>query len=223
MGKSGIRLETLTTKNEGKFYKLSVIVFWGAIWGIIEASLGYFLHLFPLKFPTGSILFPIGFVCMQNVYRVTGSLKSIFYTSVIVATIKLINLLMPAVYTIKVLNPAGCILFEGLAVAAVYYIVQYNKGSLKFSYPVLMSIFWRIGYYAMCFGIFIPLEMMDTSSILAIDKFVKFFVINGLANAVIIYFISKYMAKKEQNTNINYSPIYSLTMLILAFMIQWVA
>ena len=223
MDKDLINLETSMTKREEKFYHISLIVFWGAIWGIAEATLGYFLHLLPFKFPTGSIMFPIGFYCMQNVYESTGSLKSLFYTSVIVAIIKLVNLLMPAVSLIRVLNPAGCILFEGLAVALVYHIFNYEEGSLKFSWALLMSGLWRIGYYAMCFGIFIPLKMMESSSILNLNSFMNFFIINGFISAIIIYGIGKYMASKDKPLNIRYSPLYSLSIFVLALMIQWVA
>lgn len=206
---------------EDKVKDLSVILFWGSIWGILEATVGLVLHALPFKVPTGAIMFPIGYYFMQKSYRNTNHNMAMFYTSAIAASIKLINLLSPIVHPIKVLNPAACILLEGLSVALVFkYFVQDGK-ALKFINAVSMSLIWRVGYYIMCFGIFIPLSMMNSRSILEKSYIMDFFIKNGLINSILIYLYSKLQYKCKNKPIIKYHPVFSSSVLILAIIITW--
>lgn len=201
---------------------ISIIIFWGAMWGIAEATVGYLLHMMPFRVPTGSILFPIGYIFMQKSFKETNSLKSIVYTAGIAAFIKLINLFSPGIPVIRVLNPAFCILLEGLAVGLVIKLFKSQNEPIKYIQSLIMSLSWRIGYYIMCFAIFIPLSMMKASSIVAIDKFMEFFIINGLINSVMIYYYSKWSSKTKKEIKINYRPIYVGSLFFVAIIIQWI-
>ncbi len=212
---------TCEREKEDKAYNISIIVFWGAIWGIVEATVGYILHMLPFRVPTGSILFPIGYYFMQKSYRETKDLNSIFYTSSIAASIKLINLFIPMTPIIKVINPSACILLEGLAVVLVFKLFEYKEGPIKYIYALIMSLSWRVGYYIMCFAAFIPLGLMKSSSIIDRSKFIEFFLINGIINSLIIYFYAKITANNNKKIKIKYNPIFSTSLLILAFFIQW--
>ena len=204
-----------------KLHTISIILFWGALWGIVEATIGYVLHTFPFKVPTGSILFPIGYYFMQKSYRETKDLKSIFYTSTIAASIKLINLFIPTVEIVRVFTPSACILFEGLAVVLVFKLFQYNKEQIKFIHCIMMSLLWRAGYYAINLVIFIPLALASTSSIFNKAKFIEFFVVNSFINSILIYFYSKFAAKHNKGLKIKYNPTFSISLFILALLIQW--
>ena len=205
-----------------KTQNISIIIFWGAIWGIVEATLGLVLHTLPFKVPTGSVLFPIAYYFMQKSYRDTQDVRSIFYTSIVAATIKLINLFNPIVPAIKVLNPAACILLEGLGLALVFkYFIQ-GERALKFVHSLSMSLMWRMGYYIMCFSIFIPLAMMESSSILNKSRIVDFLIKNTLINSIIIYLYSKIQYSYNNKAIMKYNPVFSSSVFILAMIITWV-
>ncbi|MEW9096438.1 MAG: hypothetical protein AB2417_15275 [Clostridiaceae bacterium] len=217
----------LCKSQEEKAYNISVIIFWGAIWGLIEATVGNILHMLPFRVPTGSILFPIGYYFMKKSYKETNDLKSIFYTSSIAASIKLINLFTPTTPIVKVLNPSACILLEGLVVVLVFKLLEYKESNLKYIHILIMSLSWRVGYYIMCFVAFIPLGLMKSSSIVDKNKFIEFFFVNGFINSLIIYFYTKIAAKVSMGNykeiRIKYNPIFSICLFVFALFIQWLA
>ncbi|MPM90296.1 hypothetical protein SDC9_137417 [bioreactor metagenome] len=98
------------------------VFFWGAAWGLEEATLGHLLHLLPLNI--GWLFwFPLAYLFMHYAYKNTGRISSILYTSALAAAVKLIDLLMP-VRIDYVINPAFAILLEGCAVSILYWILQ---------------------------------------------------------------------------------------------------
>lgn len=209
--------------NKEKVYNLSIILFWGAIWGLMEATVGHILHMLPFRVPTGSVLFPIGYHFMQKSYKETKDLKSMFYTSSIVASIKLINLFIPGTPIIKVINPSACILLEGLSVTLIFKLLENKEKAMKYVHALIMSLSWRVGYYLICFSIFIPLGLMKSSSI--VNKFVEFFCINGFINSVIIYkytkIINKLSSEGSKGKRIKYNPVLSTFLFAFVIFIQW--
>ncbi len=200
----------------------SVILVWGAIWGIIEATIGNALHLLPFRVPTGSVLFPIGYFCMQKSFDETKDIKSMFFTAGIAASIKFVNLFSPITPVIKVVNPAACVLFEGLAVAAVFTIYKYKDSDIGFKQSLIMSSAWRVGYYILCLAIFIPLKMMEISSISGFSRFVEFFIINGLVNSMIIYTYGKFVSRSKRISRIKYNLPISASLFLLAIFVTWI-
>lgn len=214
-------LKTLGRTEEGLRY-ISIILVWGAIWGIIEATIGNVLHMLPFRVPTGSILFPIGYFCMQKSFNETEDIKSMFFTASIAASIKLINLFSPMIPVIKVINPATCVLLEGLAVAVVFTIYKYKDSDIGFKQSMIMSSSWRIGYYILSFAIFIPLKMMEASSILGLGRFVEFFIINGLVNSMIIYAYGKIVSRSKRISRFKYNLPISASLFLLAVLVTWI-
>jgi len=138
---------------------LEIIIFLGAIWGIIEATLGYLLHATSFAVG-GSILFPIGFYIMKKAYNASGNLKTIFLTSVVASLIKLVDLAMPVTTIYKVINPAISILFEGLIVLAVYYVIQNKEKFSKYKslQALALGLGWRTMYLA--YLLFLPANII---------------------------------------------------------------
>jgi len=98
------------------------ILFWGALWGLEEATLGHFLHMLPLNI--GWVFyFPLAYSFMSAAYRKAGKAGAVLYTSLIAAAIKLLDLFI-TVQIPKVIHPAAAILLEGLAVFAVFRILE---------------------------------------------------------------------------------------------------
>lgn len=214
--------EFITTEEKiSKLHILSIILFWGALWGVVEATIGYILHALPFSIPTGSILFPIGYYFMHKSYKETKDLKSILYTSAIAAFIKLINLFVPSAQIIRIFTPSACILFEGLSVTILYKLSEYDEGPMKFIHSLIMSLSWRVGYYLINLIIFIPLSLAKSSSIFNRDKFIEFFFIHGFINSVIVYFYSKFAAKNNGKLKIKYNPAFSTSLFLLTLAIQY--
>lgn len=218
-------MDVKSSKTEGKvegMRYLSIILVWGAIWGIIEATIGNALHLLPFRVPTGSVLFPIGYFCMQKSFNETKDIRSMFFTAGVAASIKFVNLFSAITPVIKVLNPAACVLFEGLAVVVVFTIYKYKNSDIGFKQSLIMSSSWRIGYYISCLAIFIPLMMMEISSISGLNRFVEFFIINGLVNSMIIYAYGKIASRSKRISRIKYNLPLSASVFLLAIFITWV-
>lgn len=97
-------------KNAG----IKTIVFWGAVWGILEATLGWFMHLMHFK-GEALVLYPMGLFCMMMAVRQSGQVSAAVKVAVVAALVKLVNLFMlPAVPVFHVTNPAVAIFLEGL-------------------------------------------------------------------------------------------------------------
>lgn len=127
-----------------KRYALTIL-FWGSLWGIAEATLGNLIHLAAIALPglPGFLMFPIAFYFMKKVFDATGQVWSIFHIAVVAASIKMIDFLLPVYIPIRIINPALCILLEGLAVAGVYML--YSARGRRITYPATftMGAAWR--------------------------------------------------------------------------------
>lgn len=129
---------------------LCKILYYGSLWGIAEATLGYVLHaaeLFSFIKISGSIMFPIGVLCMHKAFTKTNKTHAIMLTSLVAALIKSINIIIP---NATVVNPVMAILLQGLAV----YLIMPSmlKGSEKrllplFSMGFAVTAAWRLPFF----------------------------------------------------------------------------
>lgn len=167
----------------------SQVIFWGSLWGITEATLGYFAHLLvPLPGIVGFLFFPLGLYFMMRAYDLTGQVGVIFGTASVAASIKLLDLFLPGLNPIYTLNPAVSILLEGLVVFIAVGLMQraHKKFSdWRFSDFLLISGIWRIGFLAYslvlyCFAVS-PLLVQAGTVVLA-----RFVLLESLVNAFII-------------------------------------
>ncbi|MCD6233960.1 MAG: hypothetical protein J7K63_02825 [Candidatus Marinimicrobia bacterium] len=102
--------------SENKKY-LKPVLFYGGLWGLAEATLGYLLHLFPTGV-AGIIMFPVAFYLMFNLYKSSGMQSGVLMAGCIAAGIKLTGLAIPLQSPISVINPAVSILLESLVIFA---------------------------------------------------------------------------------------------------------
>lgn len=113
------------SKKQGKIY-LPLILLLGGIWGLLEATVGWLMHLMHLK-GTFFILFPIGLWLMLKGVRQTGRPVIAFYIACIAAMIKLSNLLFNvAVPPYYVFNPAISIVLEGSVTFIILGVMQHQ-------------------------------------------------------------------------------------------------
>ncbi len=94
---------------------IQTILLLGALWGMCEASIGYVLHFLPAGF-SGTLMVPIGFYFTYSAYKLSGKRSAALWVGMIAASVKLIDLLLPAHSPLSVINPAMAIMLESLLV-----------------------------------------------------------------------------------------------------------
>jgi len=203
-----------------RFEVVSKIIFFGALWGIVEATLGYLLHLLP-GYLAGSLMFPIVVFILYRAYKSLGTRKAIFFVAIVAMVIKSVNLLLPFMVPAKTINPMVSMFVESLLVFAVIPLFESKKLPVKISAIVIASIGWRlafVGYQGLNFLItdYLSAYLQDFS--LAFD----FIVLQGLLSAVfasgllLLVNLSKAIKRVDQ---IKINPIVSIITFALAIVL----
>lgn len=166
------------------------VLFYGGIWGVFEATVGYLLHLLP--FSIGWLVwYPIACFFMLQVYIKTKQVKSILLIGLLSCAIKLTNLMLP-VRIDRVLNPAVSILFEAITMAAVVFVVEKAGVLSKQSIPVralsvlCMNSGWRF-LYTLYLLFLVPNWMRDISVISNLSSWLTFIGLHNLVTSAILF------------------------------------
>lgn len=177
------------TKTQRYSFILTIIG-WGAIWGILESTVGYLLHV--VSFGYGWLVWvPVACFFMANVYRKTRRVSSVFLAGLLCASVKMVNLLLPGRID-KVINPAVSIVFEALAMGAVILGVRAVLGAknrnplVKAVAALCMNTGWRLLYIAYL-AFLVPAWIRDVSVISNRDAFVLFFITQNLLSTAVIF------------------------------------
>ncbi len=183
---------------------LSCIIFWGAFWGLTEATLGYVLH--SLSLGIGWVLwFPLAFYFISSVYRRTNSLSSVIFTSFLAAAVKTIDFIMPTSPD-KIINPAVSIILEGFAVFVLFRLVSGRSGRQDAHRPGYLRILsvsagWRLLYVA--YMLLMPASYAAISPLRSASALLNFLLVGSLANSLIIYVfmrVSELAGKKTERS-----------------------
>lgn len=209
------------------------ITFWGAIWGAVEATLGYVLHSFSLGIGW-FFWFPLAFFFMDRVFKKTKSRLAVILTSVLAASIKLIDFLLPARVD-RIINPAVSIVLEGLIVFLALLIIENRRNLLKNKYT--QAIFVSIGWRALYVGyiLLMPEAFFNISPLREMAPLLQFLVFESFINSLVIFTYIKLSErvniKKEGfvtnlslylNRNSIESSALSIFLLALALYLQWI-
>lgn len=198
------------------FKTISIIVFFGAIWGIVEASVGYVLHFLP-TFIAGTILFPFASVILYKTYQKTNSSVAVLGVGVIAALIKAVNFLLPVTNMFKIINPMISILLEALVVMVVIRSFVKSNWVIKTAVIAIASVTWRalfLGYM----GIQALTTGFVATQIGSLDAILSFSIVSGLFAAVLsvaLLLISDLPVKFMKPMK-SISPILSFGSLVLA-------
>lgn len=142
-------------RRPGAFGRATIVpvLFYGAAWGFVEATLGYLLHLLrrvtPLPGLTGYILFPIGFFLMLAAFRASGRPVAPLLVASVAAAIKLASVALPQVQWIFVGNPAISIVLEGAVVAGAVLLfraplrLRRERTAAAIPLAIGVSVLWR--------------------------------------------------------------------------------
>ena len=118
------------------------ILFFGSLWGLIEATLGYVLHWIPATI-SGSILFPIAGLILYKAYQQTQSRWSLMYIGMVAASIKAVNFYLPQINVFKTINPMMSILLEAMLVVLVVNLLVDTRPQMKYIAFPIASLGWR--------------------------------------------------------------------------------
>jgi len=193
------------------------IIFYGSIWGLLEATLGYVLHLIPGYF-SGSIMFPIVLFILYRAYKSLGSRKAIFFVAMIAIMIKSVNLLMPFLIPARTINPMIAMFLEAGLVFAVIPMLDSDRLTHKITAVFAASILWRvafIGYQGINYLMTDFVSYYIRSFTLAID-FILIYGLLGSLIAFVMFTLSEKSSVIKRFDQLKISPVVSFELLILA-------
>lgn len=121
------------------------IIFWGSLWGLAEATVGFIIHWAAVALPglPGFLMFPIAYLFMDRAVSDTGLPSAAFHVSLVAAMLKFTDFLIPGHDALRIVNPALSILFEGLAVYAVIRYLSPQRRSVQPVQAFAMGFAWR--------------------------------------------------------------------------------
>lgn len=193
------------------------IVFFGAIWGITEATLGFLLHFLP---PTlaGIIMFPIAAFILVKAYKATGSRAALIFVGFIAAGIKAVDFLVPGVMSFKIINPMISIVMESLLVAAVYPLIAGKDWKERLAGGLAASVGWRTGYI-----LYMAVQFLITGFvskyIASPAEFLNFLLLNGILSGVLAFLVIT-AEPKLVLSRFRFRPAYALVALAFAVGLQ---
>lgn len=177
-------------QNEKK-YLMATVVFYGALWGFLEATLGWVLHFLPSAI-SGIVMFPLGVFFMFKGSKVRNKSADILIVGVVAALIKLVNFFMPGLPYFKTLNPAISILLEALMVFAAIAVFDFQKKKVQIPFFAFTATFgWRI-VFLIYLAAFHSFTQIPTGFFLYSPAFViqtpalNFALVNGLFEMIIV-------------------------------------
>lgn len=191
------------------------ILFWGSCWGLMEATLGYVLHVLAVPFPglPGFFLFPAAFILINKAVESTGKKDIILQMSLIAAGLKCLDFLIPGNDPIRIINPALSILMEGSALYAGLLISKHKSLSFNF----LMGFVWRgafLGYMLLISSVGLPAGLVTSGLGVAVQFLVKESAINALI-------MSAYCQINTVHIKIHPKWQLAASVCVLAITLQW--
>lgn len=165
---------------------VTTTLFWGSVWGIFEAVIGYFLHLLPISIGA-YIWFPAAYFFMERTYVATGQKRAVVLVALLSASIKLLNLLTP-IRLDYVINPAASIVLEALVMICVIAFSrnrEFGRSPMSLVKRVLsVNTLWRV-MYTLYAGFIIPAWMQEVSLIRDASSYLSFILLENLASTLI--------------------------------------
>lgn len=193
------------------------IIFFGAIWGIIEATLGYALHLLPALI-AGSLMFPLVMLVLYKAYQNIGSRKAVLFVGMVAILIKATNLFLPMLPPAKTINPMIAMFLQSLLVFAVIPMLSSEKPLNKITGIMVASFSWRLGMIGYYLFNALNSGFIDFR-IASFNPGFSFVVIEGLlsaALAIILLFATNKIKVMDKINTLRINPLVSSAILALA-------
>ena len=223
-------------ENQEKKYNplqiLFAVLLFGGLWGLLEATLGSFLHL-PIVDAAGmyacstTIMVPIAYYLMGACYKRTNTFRSVLYMGILAAAIKA---LVCAIFHLS-FNPVYYILLEATCMAGAIAAIRPTK-VISFRGLATM-IFANTTYLALATFIRVnPATTQFTAFMANFEKYTFMFncvaIVYTFASGAIIYGIIKLAEKFSWNFDgvkkVIYSPItagvVASAMVVVTFLVR---
>ncbi len=198
----------------------SSILFWGSLWGLLEATLGYLLHLIDFILGLSSItMTSIGFYCIYRAFKNTDDINCAFLVSSIASSIKFVNFLLPLSSPFKVINPAIAILLEGAF--AYLAIKSFSDNKLNIKEIISFNFLWRFTF------VFIQIIEMQFSPMKPIifrgsSKALGFLLYQPLVSSFVILFLVFLINNSEKRfKKLSFKPSISFSLFFMALFAQF--
>ena len=203
---------------------LSAGIFYGSVWGMLEATLGYLLHFVSDFIPgiSSFVMFPIGFSIMFRAYRKSSELPTVMICGITAAAVKLVNFFLPVNNILKVVNPSISIFMESMAVLLVIFFAVQKGRKLNPLDITVMTFGWRTVYliYLSILRTFpLKLELLSKGT----AAVYKFWITDSIANIIIISTaLIIFYALKKENSSKKTEPsfLYALIAFFIAISAQ---
>ena len=167
-----------------------LIIFWGSLWGLAEATLGHILHILGIPGLAGFVMFPVGLWTMIQAYTFSGRRSAVLATALVACCIKLTDFVLPAPTPLTVINPAVAILLESLV--AMAFLPAPAKTGEPLCLPRLagMAFSWRVLYAFVLGGLSLVFPVRSFFD-LGWERMLSFFGLESLVNSVLLFLIFK--------------------------------
>lgn len=196
--------------------QLSTIVFFGAMWGLLEATLGYALHFLPVLI-SGSIMFPLAAMILMMADKKLEQPWLLMMIGFVAASIKSINFFMPGLLPIKTYNPMIAIMIQSLVMVGVVYVTK--KKSIGFALVTLglASFLWR-GLFLVNNVINHQLTGFNFPQLASLNATIDFMMVYGAVGALfsIILYLGWISLEKKVSWTWRPHVALSLGMMVLA-------
>lgn len=201
---------------------ISVVLFWGALWGILEATLGWVFHLIPVPGLSGTLMFPMAFVLMWAAYQKTGKANTVFFVALVAAAFKLCDFAFAFGHPVKIINPAVSIVLEGLFVWVAFRLSE-KKGFRLVAFSAASALMWRIGFLAyqslMNQTLFWPTLFAEGSGTVLSFVFLFGF-INAVFIAAFLFLAWKKELLKQTAASFSVKPLFALILAVAAVLTE---
>lgn len=113
--------KTWRTASRARHPALTAGLYWGAIWGLYEATVGWLVHFLPrVPGTAGVLMVPFAVFCLDRARRASGgAARAALIAALAAAAIKLVDASLPVRALHTVINPALAILLQGVAFVVV--------------------------------------------------------------------------------------------------------
>ncbi len=196
--------------------QLSTIVFFGAIWGLLEATLGYALHFLPVLI-SGSIMFPLAAMILMMADKKLEQPWLLMMIGFVAASIKSVNFFMPGLLPIKTYNPMIAIMIQSLVMVGVVYVTKKKPIGFALVTLGLASFLWR-GLFLVNNVINHQLTGFNFPQLSSLNATIDFIMVYGAVGALfsIILYLGWISLEKKVSWTWRPHVALSLGMMVLA-------
>ncbi|MFA4926559.1 MAG: hypothetical protein WC524_07930 [Candidatus Aminicenantales bacterium] len=167
---------------------LSTVIFWGSLWGLTEATLGYLLHLIKIPGLPGAVMATIAFYFLYRLYQPTGSAAAVIGASLVAAGLKSLDIVVSPAGLMDVTNPVQAIIIEGLMAALALKVL--NRRPVRSRLRIVISglLFSFGSNLAYSLASFIESSVFHSGNIFQTESvsLARFFLLSPLVTASIL-------------------------------------